>query len=394
MPDPTPSLPIDPATLVDRVRAAIGRPRATLESWVVTPVEYPNFSGGARAVHRVSGVVRDGGSVVPWSMIVKAFELQPAEKEVEANDIPFGYAYWKREPLAFESRVFDGLSGGLRAPDCYGVDRPTTKSALVWLEELADESADAWSIERYGTAARHLGAFNGAYLAGAPLPDQPWLASAHSVNEYWTVHPDTSPRLDVLRDPDRWATIGTERLGADAEIGNLRAFLDQRSAMHEAIDRLPQVVCHNDAMRSNLFAARAPDGTDRTAAIDWALMGIGPVGGDVALLVAGSVMFFKAAAADLRELGEIAVAGYMRGLTDAGASIDEAAARFGYAACSVLRMTAIVGTWIQLALDPADADWAADFWGRPVADLLAAWGPLLGYLDGQAAYALASPLRG
>ena len=57
-------------------------------------------------------------------------------------------------------------------------------------------------------------------------------------------------------------------------------------------------------------------------------------------------------------------------------------------------MTAIVGAWVQNALAPDDADWTANFWGRPVEELLAAWGPLLGHLDRQAAHALASRLRG
>jgi hypothetical protein len=65
---------------------------------------------------------------------------------------------------------------------------------------------------------------------------------------------------------------------------------------------------------------------------------------------------------------------------------------FGYAACSVMRMIPLVAAWVQMALDPADADWAADFWGRPTERLLAAWAPLLGHLERQAALVLASPL--
>ena len=394
MADPSPSLDIDPALLGERVRAALGRPRATLTSWTTEPLEYPNFSFGARAVHRVSGKARDGDLDVPWSMIVKAFALPPPEARAEANEIHSDYAYWKREPLAFESGLFDGMSGDLRAPDCYGVDWRGTGEAWVWLEELSDEPAGDWPIERYGLAARHLGAFNGAFLAAGQLPDDPWLASLRSVNEYWTVHPGTRSGLDVLRDPDRWAAAGTTRLGADGSIDGLRAVMQNREPLLRAIERLPQAVCHNDAMRSNLFATRAGGGTERTSAIDWALMGVGPIGGDVALLVAGSVMFLKVSAADVPDLDELAIDGYLRGLDDAGASVDEVAVRFASAACSVLRMTAIVGGWIQMALDPADAEWTADFWGRPIDELLAAWGPLLGHLERQASYALASPLRG
>lgn len=394
MPDPTTSLDVDPAILVERVRAALGRPRATLQSWAATSLEYPNFSFGARAVHRVSGHASDDAATIPWSIIVKSFELRPPEADAEANDIPSDYAYWKREPLAFESRLFDGLSGGLRAPDCYGVDWRGHDAALVWLEELTDDPAGDWPIERYAVAARHLGDFNGAYLAGRPLPDETWLASARSVNEYWTVHPATRARMEVLRDPDRWQAAGAGRLGADGEIDALRDFLDDRDSLHDALDRLPQVFCHNDAMRSNLFATRARDGTERTAAIDWALAGLGAVGGELALLVAGSVMFLKVPGTDLRRLDALAFDAYLRGVADAGASVDVEAVRFAYAACTVLRMTVIVGGWIQMALDPADADWTADFWGRPIDELLAQWGPLLGHLERQAAYVRSSPLRG
>jgi hypothetical protein len=393
MTDPAGVLEIDPDALVERVRAALGRPRAELVSWDVAAVEYPNFSFGARAVHRVSGRARDGGADVPWSIIVKTFALPPPEAEAEANDIPSDYAYWKREPLAFDSGVLAGLTGGLRAPDCYGVDWRGDETAWVWLEELSDDLADAWPVERYGLAARHLGEFNGAYLAGRPLADDPWLASARSVAEYWTVHPANRQKLDTLRDPERWRACCAARLGADGEIDALRAFLDDRSAILDALDRLPQAFCHNDAMRSNLFATGSAAGVERTAAIDWALAGLGPVGGELALLVAGSVMFLKVPAVELGRLDEVAVAEYLRGLAEAGADVDEAVVRFGYAACSVLRMSAIVSAWLQMALDPADADWAADFWARPTEGLLAAWGPLLGFLERQASYALGCGLR-
>lgn len=48
------------------------------------------------------------------------------------------------------------------------------------------------------------------------------------------------------------------------------------------LSRLPQTLCHHDAVRSNLIARRRPDGATEIVAIDWESTGPGAVGAEIA----------------------------------------------------------------------------------------------------------------
>jgi hypothetical protein len=388
--EPSGTLVLDRLRVEERVRAMLNRDDVVVPEWTVTPVAYPNFSSGARALHRIQGTANTAGEHAPWSMIIKVFERPTEGYEAGQADDPTTYAYWKREPLAFESGALAEITGAFRAPACFGVDWPTDHTAYVWLEELVERPAGEWSLERYGLAARHLGQFNGAYLAGHELPTAPWVASSRPVNEHWTIHPDIRESVETLRDPERWAACCHDRLSG-IDVTSLRRFLDQHEAFLQSIQRLPQVFCHNDASRMNMFSVGGPGGPV-TAAIDWELAGIGPLGGELAMLVSGSLFFFRLPIDEMAALEQIAIDEYMRGLADAGARADEAVVRFGHAACAVLRMAAIAAAWLQLAVDPT-TDHATTFWARPTEELLANWEPILAFLDRKAAEALASPYR-
>jgi hypothetical protein len=59
-----------------------------------------------------------------------------------------------------------------------------------------------------------------------------------------------------------------------------------RDILLAALDRLPQVLCHHDAFRRNLFLR-----SGRLLAVDWAFLGVGPLGAELAPLVTGSAAF-------------------------------------------------------------------------------------------------------
>src|SRR5919199_1631316 len=67
---------------------------------------------------------------------------------------------WEWQTLSYQSF----LPGPLRAPRVLGIDEDEAGAVWLWLEEVSDLYAHRWPIEQYGLAARHLGAFNGAYL--------------------------------------------------------------------------------------------------------------------------------------------------------------------------------------------------------------------------------------
>jgi len=105
-----------------------------------------------------------------------------------------------------------------------------------------------------------------------------------------------------------------------------------RQELLDALDRLPQVLSHNDAFRRNLFLK-----SERLLAVDWAFLGPGPVGAELAPLVTASVAFLGMARDRWRDLEQTAVEAYLRGLDDSGWRGAPDQPRFGFAASSALR---------------------------------------------------------
>jgi hypothetical protein len=83
-----------------------------------------------------------------------------------------------RERLAFTSGLLADLPG-LGAPRCFGAEERADGATWLWLEDVPEAGPSRWPVARYATAARHVGEMNGAYLAGRPLPDHPWLSGGY-----------------------------------------------------------------------------------------------------------------------------------------------------------------------------------------------------------------------
>jgi hypothetical protein len=383
-----PDLPaIELADLTPAVRKALDAPGAEVTEWSADPIVWEDLGGGSRALHRVHGLARRAGSTVPipWSIVLKT--LLSTSDDGESSNDPVNYAYWRRESLVYSSGLLDDVAGGLRGPRCYAVDVGLDHDRL-WLEDLRELHPEGWSLERFGLAARHLGQFNGVWLAGRTVPELPWLADLESVHDFWTTHDATQPGLAALLDSKQWREIcRTTGVVDSGEPAALRAFLADRRPYLTALAALPQTLCHHDAMAPNLFAARAADGFEATVAIDWQLAGLGPAGDDLAMLVAGSVMFLRTPGGTLDELNERAIEGYLSGLEDVGASAAEADVRFAYAASTVLRMAAIVASWLRNLAQREDREFTEAFWRRPPETLVEHWAPLVAFLDRQAAHA-------
>ena len=93
-------------------------------------------------------------------------ELQPGG----AIDHPL---YWERGRW-FAIGPVEDLPGGVIAP--LAVTRRSDRIAVAVAGAGArPRYGPRWPLEQYASAARCLGRFNGAYLAGRPIPDYPWL---------------------------------------------------------------------------------------------------------------------------------------------------------------------------------------------------------------------------
>ena len=331
---------IDQTMLTPMVQRALGREDVEVTGWRYQPV-----IGGiemSSSLYRFSGNARAADETLPWTLILKIVQAKPGNAED-----PQGVWYWKREALAFQSGLLDDLPGGLTAPRCYEAAEHSGGTHWIWMEDVRDEVHEQWPLEYYGTVARCLGRFNGAYLAGKPLPDHPWLTRKH-LRKY-VEH--AAPAVDLLLNSMDHPLIQRALPGLSAEF--IQQIWEERHAILEAIERLPQTFCHLDAFRRNLFSRRAADGNDQVVAIDWSFLGIAAVGEEIAPLVNGSVAFGGVSPEDELKLEQIVLEGYLEGLRDAGWRGDADLVRFGYAATLYWRYAVggFIGEMIPWMLD-------------------------------------------
>ncbi len=306
--------------LQEVVRAALGEPGASLGAWEVAPL-----SARESSLRRLRGVAQVGAVERPWRVILK----MPAA--VAGRDDPTHVFFWKREWLLYRAGLLDDLPHGLRAPRCYGCDEPGDGTCRLWLEDVAEAVQPIWSLDRWALAARHLGQFNGAYLAGRPLPRAPWLSGQRLRG--WV---DSHDRL-VAQIAAAPANPAIRHWWPRPVVDAILRLWEERDAFCAALERLPRTFCHGDAIRRNLFARRGPDWPEETVAIDWEFAGHDAAGEEVGQTLSVAAAFYDLEPSDLPALDEALFASYLDGLGDAGWSGDWRPVRFAYAAHAALR---------------------------------------------------------
>ncbi|TDD62793.1 aminoglycoside phosphotransferase family protein [Actinomadura darangshiensis] len=201
-------------------------------------------SGAATgAVSRVSGMVRCGSGELPFRLVRKEFRPVAGGRHAAHAGDARHWAYWRREPLAYASGLLP-TGPGLAAPRCYGV-----VDDVVYLADVEG------AAESPRLAARRLG----AWQAAVPIPDVPWLAG-HQLAQRMAVSD-----LD-------WSVVD-----ADPRIARVWR---RRGELLDGLTRVPPVLTHGDFSAGNLI--RSAETT--TVVLDWATLGAGPVGADLASL--------------------------------------------------------------------------------------------------------------
>lgn len=204
------------------------------------------------AVYRLQGTAQVAGKSIPWSVILKV--IRPSAEDTD----PQGAYYWRREALVYQSGRLQRLPGALVAPRCYAVQEQEDGSLWLWLEDLRDQIGASWLLEHCGHVARHLGQVSGAYLVGYPLPNEPWIPD-HWLERYVE---RATPMVELVRHKPDHAVVRSLYPGNSRP--QILALWEERGHVFDALRGLPQVLCHQDAFRRNLFAC-----VDQTAAIDW-----------------------------------------------------------------------------------------------------------------------------
>jgi hypothetical protein len=312
--------------LLAAVRVALGEPAAALTVWQAAPL---GMNAGMFAMERrlylLTGTARAGAVERPFRLVLKVFTPAPDRHD------PVRIDYWQREALLYRSGVLEDLPGSLRAPRCYRCDEHADGTIWLWLEYVGEEGEGDWPLTRWAVAARHLGQFNGAYLGERPLPAAPWLGGRRL--RTWLEGHGRQIR-QITAAPQQ---PSVRQWWPQPVVDAILQLWDEREVFCAALERLPQTFCHGDAIRRNLFACRAADGSEQTVAIDWEYAGYMAAGEEVGQTLSVAGAFFDVDPRDLPALDVALFAGYLDGLRDASWHGSPRPVRFAYAAHAALR---------------------------------------------------------
>jgi hypothetical protein len=324
---------VDATMLTPLVCQALANNALRIDEWQLTPLQ----KGGGQVIGGVLGIFRFGGRAfdrhtgtsLPWSLILKAFS-GTSSGSVDMST----WNYWKREPLVYQSGLLEALPGGLTAPRCYAVHTYPPQEFWVWMEDIQESNSD-WTLERFGLAAQDLGRFNGAYLAGYPLPTaHPWMTWGRT-KQWCAITAPLAERIHNYRD-----TPIVKRLLPGRSFERTLELWAGHSQLLTGFERLPVCFCHHDAFHRNLLAR---PGSQELVAIDWSISGFGRVGEEVGITTAVSLSWLGMSAGKARELDQAVFSGYVEGLRAVGWQGDARLARLGYAVNAFL-LTGI--TWM------------------------------------------------
>ena len=332
------------------VRRALGCPTASVVDWRSEVLQ--GGAGYIGSVYRLVGTAEDRGARMSWSVILKAIRGDPSEA-------PAGFAYWKREPLAYQSGLLDELPSGVFAPRCYG-SVTTEDRAWLWLEDVRDDLGPAWPLEHFGIVACHLGRLNGTYLGDRERLGLPWVTTGWLAAWVERVAPVMADFTTAIDHP-----VFARIYSAEVADCMLRLWA-ARKRLLETLAGLPQTFCHLDAFRRNVIARRSDEGDMQSVLLDWAFVGSGALGEELASLVAATVIFDAAAHWEwISDLDSLVFNGYLDGLRDVGWHGDRDEVRFAYATATALRYTVGVTGFLLCDVDERGRFVAGDGWTDP-----------------------------
>jgi hypothetical protein len=240
---------------------------------------------------------------------------------------------WRTEARLYASSLPTVLPDGFRMPRAYQVEDVDPERVRLWLEDL-DEAFPVWDDARYARAAGLLGRLGGRCAPGRAPADLRDVTAPHL--SLLTEGPLAHLTLPALAADATWAHPLIAR-AVDPELRHdLMALARRVPAWVERLDGLPRVFAHGDAAPQNLLATRDDPGD--VVAIDWGgFAGYGPVGADLAQLLAGRAHTGELRTDDLPRVHATIVAAYADGLRAEGMDADPAAVELGSIGTLLLR---------------------------------------------------------
>jgi hypothetical protein len=335
------------------VRCILQEDRASVLHWQVEPMVGGVGNPVSAGLFRFQGVAQAGEEQRPWSLVLKAVQSPPDVAMQGTTSLASHYwNYWKRELYAYRSEILSSLPEGLAAPRCCGWAELPGERGWLWLEDIQDSYQGEWSLERFVLAARHLGRLNGAYCQPGSLPDEPWLGRDLLLQWIEAADVDLAPFCEIERWRSYWEHPLTRRRYPGAEDNAFYWMIRERGRFAHVLQRLPRTLCHGDTYPTNLMSRGLPGGEEQTVALDWGLLGIGPLGDDLGQLAFGAQD--SPGDEDWHARLEALFAGYQAGLSDSICHPDPLLLRFGFAACAALRVGMYQLVMIQQAIESGE----------------------------------------
>lgn len=357
---------MDPALLTQVVRKDQGDPDLVILDWTVEPISHEILTDTTAGLFRFSGQVQSANGKRPWAVVLKCMN-----NPKQSSQHPRESSYWRREILAFQSGLLEGLPPGVRAPRCYGI-MENEDGAWVWIEHIQEATGQQWSLDHFQRAARQLGLFQGAYLCGAPLPDQPWLCTPF-FGIGWAELNGWSGFMNPEFEQNAWKLPIVPGALNDKQKLRLLQLIAENLRFDLVNQRLPQVLCHNDVHRKNFMWALSPQtGEEELIGVDWAFTGTGAAGNDLGSLVGNSMYFFDYDPYDVETLEAALLDGYLAGISDHRVEIDPRLVRLGYLISLVFWMETLPG-WTDFILPPDSGAHVQAMFGHSAKEVLSSW---------------------
>jgi aminoglycoside/choline kinase family phosphotransferase len=340
------------------VRRLLADEAAEVGDWATTELALgAGNNPTSSAATRLRGTATTNGTDRAWSLVAKVVRPDPHDRQT-----PHSVIYWRREADVAISGLLEH-SLGLRTPRCLGVVEAHPEAVVILFEDMGEVShVSGYDDEEFAVAAAALGRLQAYHLQTPPLPARAWL-TGNLVGRFRNA---CLPQLRVVHDVlwDRPVRRRRFEIAMGVDSAPLVAALDDPTPFIEVLEGLPQTLCHNDAHVNNLVVRRSAEGGWDVWAIDWQMVGTGPLGSDLAQLLV------EVAEPDLPRVEAIVLEAYLAALHDDGVRVGREAVEFAYAANVALRHA----SWVLYLLGRSLAELPQ---GAPDEDVLMACLPAL-----------------
>ena len=281
--------------------------------WSVTPIG-DSIGRGTLGIYRVTGTsLTPVGDINSWSIVLKIVDI---EKDFDGL----------REYQLSLSSSLRSIANGIRPAVCYGTQIRPEGERWIWFEDLTHTLQTPWSDSVYLNVARDVGKFHASSLSGFSKDEWDYNGIHGAVIAPWGL-------AEILENLDQ---VTSNSLAAimfsQTNVDTVGSLLAKHQEVATELKKISTVLAHNDCHAANLFPVESNGVHQHTVAIDWATVGLGPLGEDAGDLIADAIKNFHLDSANILELEESFFSSYVDGLMVHNSYVNLDHARTGYLA--------------------------------------------------------------